>query len=326
VAHPPPLARPPQGFFGRTIEKVSDRFGGFGSSKLGSVMEAGSLEDLDAYYERLGTFTGLYARHIFSRMAKTVPKAIILCQVIRSRDRLLDQLYNYLMGLKPFEIDALLAEDPSVVKRCAAAAPQPGRRRAAWRRAGGGGRACRPSRCCWVWRGRANKPSACDSLTARHPSHTQCRRRNAAQQAARELAEAQAEVRTVQEVRASAGPRPDPTSLLSVRALLLAGAFPLIPPDKVPKSVRNPAALYGEFTPVTLLQGLGEASAVQLGSAAVKAGRLAGRESNGSESGATENGSADGGRPGSAQPAPSPSAATAAKPRRQPPPPPPKMP
>lgn len=41
----------------------------------------GSIEDLDAYYERLGTFTGLYARHIFNRMSKTVPKAIILCQV-----------------------------------------------------------------------------------------------------------------------------------------------------------------------------------------------------------------------------------------------------
>lgn len=153
------------------------------------------------------------------------------------------------------------------------------------------------------------------------------RRRNAAQQAAKELAEAQAEVRTAQEVRAEAGPRPDPTSLLSVRALLLAGAFPLIPPDKVPKSVRNPAALYGEFTPVTLLQGLDEASAVQLGSAAVKVARPPGRESSGSEGGAAENGSADGGRPGSAQAAPSPSAAgaAAAKPRRQPPPPPPKM-
>ena len=113
------------------MEKVSDRFGGFGGSKLGSVTEVrigaavlaccgcvelaacfghplcpassscnlsasrtrfslrlppcllqvGSIEDLDAYYERLGTFTGLYARHIFNRMSKTVPKAIILCQV-----------------------------------------------------------------------------------------------------------------------------------------------------------------------------------------------------------------------------------------------------
>lgn len=44
-------------------------------------MQVGSIEDLDAYYERLGTFTGLYARHIFNRMSKTVPKAIILCQV-----------------------------------------------------------------------------------------------------------------------------------------------------------------------------------------------------------------------------------------------------
>ena len=43
--------------------------------------QVGSIEDLEVYYERLGTFTGLYARHIFNRMAKTVPKAIILCQV-----------------------------------------------------------------------------------------------------------------------------------------------------------------------------------------------------------------------------------------------------
>lgn len=130
-----PLSRSlQQGFFGRAMDKVSDRFGGFGGSKLGSVTEVrpchgaaafemlplhaalrcccsvaagpttagaacrlrhvtscpsfqshllqvGSIEDLDAYYERLGTFTGLYARHIFNRMSKTVPKAIILCQV-----------------------------------------------------------------------------------------------------------------------------------------------------------------------------------------------------------------------------------------------------
>ena len=35
-------------------------------------------------------------------------------QVIRSRDRLLDQLYNYLSNLKPVEMEALLAEDPQV--------------------------------------------------------------------------------------------------------------------------------------------------------------------------------------------------------------------
>jgi hypothetical protein len=38
-------------------------------------------------------------------------------QVIRSRDRLLDQLYNYLMALKPYEIENLMAEDPTLVKR-----------------------------------------------------------------------------------------------------------------------------------------------------------------------------------------------------------------
>jgi hypothetical protein len=53
-------------------------------------------------------------------------------QVIRSRDRLLDQLYNYLMSLKPYEIDGLLAEDPTLVKRwvpdphaCVPAIPRP---------------------------------------------------------------------------------------------------------------------------------------------------------------------------------------------------------
>ncbi|PRW45025.1 dynamin-related GTPase isoform A [Chlorella sorokiniana] len=280
-----------KGFFGRAMDKVSDRFGGFGGSKLGSVTEVGSIEDLDAYYERLGTFTGLYARHIFNRMSKTVPKAIILCQVIRSRDRLLDQLYTYLMSLKDFEIDALLAEDPTLVKR-----------------------------------------------------------RNAAQLAARELSEAQGEVKRLQEVRAASGPRAGETAEVSVGALLLAGAYPLIPPDKIPKTVRNPGALYGEFTPVTLLQGVGEAgqAALQLGAAAFKAaGRalgIGGGSSEGEGGGtptaaAAENGpgavarssSADGtARPGSAQAvAPSPSAAAgssaAAKPRRQPPPPPPKM-
>jgi hypothetical protein len=195
------------------------------------------------------------------------------------------------MSLKDFEIDALLAEDPTLVKR-----------------------------------------------------------RNAAQLAARELSEAQGEVKRLQEVRAASGPRAGETAEVSVGALLLAGAYPLIPPDKIPKTVRNPGALYGEFTPVTLLQGVGEAgqAALQLGAAAFKAaGRalgIGGGSSEGEGGGtptaaAAENGpgavarssSADGtARPGSAQAvAPSPSAAAgssaAAKPRRQPPPPPPKM-
>ena len=42
-------------------------------------------------------------------------------QVIRSRDRLLDQLYTYLSSLKPVEIEALLAEDPNVARRRTAA-------------------------------------------------------------------------------------------------------------------------------------------------------------------------------------------------------------
>jgi hypothetical protein len=63
-----------------------------------------------------------------------------------------------------------------------------------------------------------------------------------------------------------------PHAEVSVRALLLAGAYPLIPADKVPKSV-SPGSLYGEFTPVTLMQGVGDAgaAALQLGSAALKA-------------------------------------------------------
>lgn len=153
-------------------------------------------------------------------------------------------------------------------------------------------------------------------------------------------------MKRLQEVRAASGPRAGETAEVSVGALLLAGAYPLIPPDKVPKSVRNPGALYGEFTPVTLLQGVGEAgqAALQLGAAAFKAaGRALGigggssEGEGGSTPTAAENGgvarssSADGtARPGSAQAvAPSPSAAAggmsaAAKPRRQPPPPPPK--
>lgn len=158
-------------------------------------------------------------------------------------------------------------------------------------------------------------------------------------------------MKRLQEVRAASGPRAGETAEVSVGALLLAGAYPLIPPDKVPKSVRNPGALYGEFTPVTLLQGVGEAgqAALQLGAAAFKAaGRALGMGGGSSEgeggsgtptAAAVENGagvaarsgSADGmARPGSAPGvAPSPSAAggtsAAAKPRRQPPPPPPKM-
>ena len=169
-------------------------------------------------------------------------------------------------------------------------------------------------------------------------------RRNAAQQAARELVEAQDEVRRVQEVRAGSSPRSEAAEV-SVRALLLAGAYPLIPADKVPKSV-SPGSLYGEFTPVTLMQGVGDAgaAALQLGSAALKAvarGLGIGDKANGSageeggapaENGVARTASQDvNGRPGSAVPvAPSPTAAAAAaaaagKPRRQPPPPPPKM-
>ena len=124
----------------------------------------------------------------------------------------------------------------------------------------------------------------------------------------------------VQQVQAEKGPRAADTAVeVSVRALLLAGAYPLVPPEKVPSSVRNPGALYGEFTPVTLLQGIGEAgqAAAQLGTAALKAASrvMAGLVGSGDDTtptgAAAENGpgrsvSSDGVRPGSAQPAPSP--------------------
>lgn len=45
------------------------------------LAQEGAIQDLDAYYEKLGNFAGIYARHVFDRMGKTVPKAIILCQV-----------------------------------------------------------------------------------------------------------------------------------------------------------------------------------------------------------------------------------------------------
>ena len=171
------------------------------------------------------------------------------------------------------------------------------------------------------------------------------RRRNAAQLAQKELAEAQGELRKVQEIRAADenARAPTPTALVSLRALLLAGAFPLVPADKVPRSVR-PGALYGEFTPVTLLAGPGDGGGVQLGAAAFKPGSKPGTSSSEGEAGAAaaaENGGAraapaaldGGGRPGSAAPATAPSptsaassaAAKLAAPRRQPPPPPPKM-
>ncbi|KDD71394.1 hypothetical protein H632_c5124p0, partial [Helicosporidium sp. ATCC 50920] len=90
---------------------------GIGDGRVPVTIEAGSVEDMDSYYERLGTYVGAYARSAYTRMAKTVPKAIILCQVIRSRDQLLDQLYTYLSSLAPSEIERLLAEDPAVVRR-----------------------------------------------------------------------------------------------------------------------------------------------------------------------------------------------------------------
>ena len=178
-------------------------------------------------------------------------------QVIRSRDRLLDQLYNYLSALKPFEIENLLAEDATVV-----------------------------------------------------------RRRAAAQQAAKDLYEAVEEVKRVQEVRAAESPR-EKLAPLSVRTLLLAGAFPLVPRDKVPQGT-DPLRLYGEFTPVTLLPSLEGGPPPQLGPPVGNT-----QPTDNGSAAPTRSTSQDGGRPSSAAAQPSP-AGGVAKPRRQPPPPPPK--
>lgn len=186
-----------RGLFGRTVDKVSHQFSkmtGLGSSKMGDVLAVGSIEDLDAYYDKLGTFCGLYARMTYDRMAKSIPKAIILCQVINSRDRLLDQLFHYLSSRTEKEIEFMLQEDPSVA-----------------------------------------------------------RRRAAASQASKDLGDSLEEVRRTVDFRSNQDSRGE-MDKISVRSLLLAGAFPLVPRDLVPAST-NPAMLYGEFTPGVLVSG-----------------------------------------------------------------------
>ena len=186
-----------KGLFGRTLASVNSqfsRFTGLGASKLGDMTAPGTIQDMDQYYEKLGTFCGLYARKIYDRMAKTVPKAIILCQVIRSRDRLLDQLFQYLSNRTDKEIEFMLQEDPSV-----------GRRRAA------------------------------------------------ASQASKDIADCLEEVRKVVDVRNSLNQRKEEEKV-SVRTLLLAGAYPLVPADAVPQSL-DPGRVYGEFTPNALIGG-----------------------------------------------------------------------
>ena len=161
---------------------------------MGDMIAVGSIEDLDQYYEKLGTFCGLYARMTYDRMAKTVPKAIILCQVIRSRDRLLDQLFQYLSTRTQKEIEYMLQEDPVV-----------------------------------------------------------SRRRAAASQAAKDISESLEEIRKIVDVRNAQEVRKSEESV-STRTLLLAGAFPLVPSDKVPAST-DPGKMYGEFTPNALISG-----------------------------------------------------------------------
>jgi len=193
----PPPDSADKGLFGRTVDKVSNQFSrltGLGNSKLGDMTAPGTIQDLDQYYEKLGKFCGIYARMTYDRMAKTVPKAIILCQVIRSRDRLLDQLFQYLSTRTEKEIEFMLLEDPSV-----------GRRRAA------------------------------------------------ASQASKDIAESLEEVRRIVDVRNTQQVRREEEKV-SVRTLLLAGAYPLVPSSAVPKST-DPGRLYGEFTPNALVGG-----------------------------------------------------------------------
>jgi dynamin 1/3 len=253
-------SRPEQenkGVMGRTVAKFA-RFTGIGGSKLADEMAVGSVEDMEQYYERLGHFCGLYARNVYDRMAKTVPKAIILCQVFRSRDKLLDQLYNYVGSLTPVEIEFLLQEDPTAGKR-----------------------------------------------------------RSAAQQAVKDLNDATSEVQRIQEHRAEQGEQGKGRSEaeeVSVRALLLAGAFPLVPKDRVPTGL-HPGSLYGEHTPLALVAGV-DIKQLQFGPPS-------------GPKPAAANGSAAGAQPPVAAPAvvtagPAAGAGTSAtKPRRQPPPPPP---
>lgn len=186
-----------KGLFGRTVDKVSNQFSrltGLGSSRMGDMTAPGTIQDLDQYYEKLGRFCGIYARMTYDRMAKTVPKAIILCQVIRSRDRLLDQLFQYLSTRTEKEIEFMLLEDPSV-----------GRRRAA------------------------------------------------ASQASKDIADSLEEVRRIVDVRNTQQVRKEEEKV-SVRTLLLAGAYPLVPSSAIPKST-DPGRLYGEFTPNALVGG-----------------------------------------------------------------------
>lgn len=242
-----------RGLFGRTLTKVTDTFSKMstiGSSKMGDVTAVGSIEDLDAYYEKLGTFCGLYARSVFDRMGKTVPKAIILCQVIRSRDRLLDQLFNYMSSLSEKETAFMLQEDPAA-----------------------------------------------------------SRRRVAAQQATKDLHDAIEEVKKLQESRAemdTAKARAKERDSLSIRTLLLAGAFPLIPQNWIPSSI-DPGAVYGEHTPIALLSG--SDARKQLGPKAERRADKKEEEKRSSSDGGTR----------------APSGTALAKPRRQAPPPPPSL-
>ncbi|KAL4518145.1 hypothetical protein Ndes2526A_g01405 [Nannochloris sp. 'desiccata'] len=262
------------GLFGRTLNKVTDKFAkfsGLGGSKLGDVMAAGSIEDLDAYYEKLGSFCGIYARAVYDRMAKTVPKAIVLCQVIRSRDRLLDQLFNYISKLSPKEIEFMLQEDP-----------------------------------------------------------TAARRRAAAQQASKDLMDAQDEVRRLQEHRATAasGGMRKESEEISIRALLLAGAYPMVPKDRVPPGV-NPGLLYGEHSPHVLIAGseamkqLGPAIGKRAPSPTDAVAAAVGAGDSSSAGVSSQNGVRPSALPVTAAPGAAAASAAAAKPRRLPPPPPP---
>ena len=93
-----------KGVMGRTVAKFA-RFTGIGGSKLADEVAVGSVEDMEQYYERLGHFCGLYARNVYAPHGENGAQSHHLCQVFRSRDKLLDQLYNYVGSLTPVEIE-----------------------------------------------------------------------------------------------------------------------------------------------------------------------------------------------------------------------------
>lgn len=144
------------------------------------------------------------------------------------------------------------------------------------------------------------------------------KRRSAAQAAAKELEAAQSELHALQERRATGESPREAKVPVSARTLLLAGAFPLVPSNLLPRGM-DPRKLYGEFTPLALV---GEGVQPKLGPAVKRGGASEGAEKPAGEA-----------APVAAEPAVEPpgsagrgAAAPAGRlPHRQPPPPPPRL-